>query len=80
MNINRKAIISSLWFALEVIGIFIVVQLIRFVIGNLNAFYSGLVLVLIAATLFGIAFLVAKNRDKQSRGKRGANTYSRLFG
>lgn len=79
MNIKRKTIISSLWFALEVIGIFIVVQLIRFAIGNLNAFYSGLVLVSIAAVLFGIAFLVAKNKDKQSPGKRLTKSYTGLI-
>ena len=79
MKITRTTIISSFWFALEVIGIFVVVQLIRFAIGNLNAFYSGLSLVLIAALLFGVAYLIAKNRDKQNRGKRSTSTYSRLF-
>ncbi|MEJ2104081.1 MAG: hypothetical protein P8X47_05825 [Ignavibacteriaceae bacterium] len=79
MNINRKTIIGSLWFALEVIGIFIVVQLIRFVIGNLNAFYSGLILVIIAAALFGIAFLVARNKDKQNPGKKKAKSYTGII-
>jgi len=67
MNISRKAVMSSLWFALEVIGIFIVIQLIRFVIGNLNAFYSGLSLVLIASVLFLVAFLIARGRDRRNR-------------
>jgi hypothetical protein len=78
MNISRKTIISSIWFALEVIGIFIIIQLIRFVIGNLNAFYSGLSLVLIASVLFLIAFLIARGKDKRHK-KPGTKTYTGLF-
>lgn len=77
MNITRKTIISSLWFALEVIGIFFIIQLIRYVIGNLNAFYSGLSLVLIASTLFLAAFLIARNKDRRKK-KQEARTYSEL--
>jgi hypothetical protein len=80
MNITRKTITSSLWFALEVIGIFVVVQFIRFVIGNLNAFYSGLILVMIAALLFVIAFLIARNKDNQNPRKPKARTFTGLFG
>jgi hypothetical protein len=78
MNINRKTIVSSIWFALEVVGIFIVIQLIRFVIGNLNAFYSGLSLVLIASVLFLVAFLIARSRDRRHKGP-GTKTYTGLF-
>ena len=78
MNINRKSIVSSIWFALEVVGIFIVIQLIRFVIGNLNAFYSGLSLVLIASVLFLVAFLIARSRDRRQKGP-GTKTYTGLF-
>jgi hypothetical protein len=78
MNINRKSIISYLWFALEVIGIFIIVQLIRFVIGNLNAFYSGLSLVLIASVLFLVAFLIARAKDRRHKKPR-TKTYTGLF-
>jgi TctA family transporter len=80
MNITRKTITSSLWFALEVIGIFVVVQFIRFVIGNLNAFYSGLILVTIALLLFAIALLIAKNKDNQNPRKPKARTFTGLFG
>jgi len=62
MNINRKTVWGSFWFVLEVIGIFLIVQLIRFVIGNLDAFYSGLSLVLIASILFLTAFFIAEKR------------------
>jgi hypothetical protein len=78
MNISKKTVISSLWFALEVIGIFIVIQLIRFVIGNLNAFYSGLSLVLIASVLFLVAFFIARSKDRRhSRPK--TKTFTGLF-
>ena len=80
MNISRKTITSSIWFALEVIGIFVVVQIIRFVIGNLNAFYSGLILVMIAALLFVVAFLIAKNKDDRNPRNPKAKTFSGLLG
>jgi TctA family transporter len=80
MTITRKTLINSFWFALEVIGIFVVVQFIRFAIGNLNAFYIGLSLMLIAAMLFGIAFLIARSKNRQNSGKSREKTYTRLFG
>jgi hypothetical protein len=80
MNISRKTITRSIWFALEVIGIFVVVQFIRFIIGNLNAFYSGLILVMIAALLFVIAFLIAKNKDNRNPRKPKAKLFSGLLG
>jgi len=79
MNVSRKTIVSSFWFALEVIGIFIVVQLIRFVIGNLDAFYSGLSLILIAALLHLIAFLLARNKDNQHPKKPRTKTYTGIL-
>lgn len=79
MNVNKKTIIDSLWFTLEVVGIFIVIQLIRFVIGNLDAIYSGLSLVLIASVLFLVAFLIARRRDRRHK-KPGTTTYTGLLG
>lgn len=78
MNITRKTIVSSMWFAIEVVGIFFIVQLIRFVIGNLDAFYSGLSLVLIASVLFLAAFLIARNKDRRHKSQ-GTKTFSGLF-
>jgi len=78
MNISRKTIVNWFWFALEVAGIFIVIQLIRFVIGNLNAFYSGLSLIVIALLLFLTAFLIARSKDRRQK-RPGENTYSGLF-
>jgi hypothetical protein len=80
MNISRKTLVGTLWFATEVIGIFVLIQVIRFVIGNLDAIYSGLSLVLIAAVLFVIAFLIARNRDNQNPRRPGTKTFTSLFG
>jgi uncharacterized membrane protein len=67
MDMNKRKVLNFLWFALEVVGIFLVVQLIRLVIGTMDAFYSGLVLVVIASILFIAAFFIAKRKDKQLR-------------
>lgn len=79
MSISRKTLFSYLWFALEVIGIFVLIQVIRFVIGNLDAIYSGLALLLIAAVLFVIAFLIARNKDHQNPRKPRAKTFTGLL-
>ena len=79
MNISKKTIVTSLWFALEVIGIFVVIQLIRFVIGNLDAIYSGLSLILIALILFSIAFMIARHKDNKNPKKPKAKTFTGLF-
>lgn len=67
MKVSKKIIISSFWFALEVVGVFILIQIVRFVIGNLDAFYSGLLLLLIASLLFIVAFLIAKGKDRHQK-------------
>lgn len=78
MNIRRKTLVSSIWFSLEVVGIFIVIQLIRFIIGNLNAVYSGLSLVFIASILFLVAFPIARRKDRHYKGP-GTTTYTGLL-
>lgn len=78
MKINKKIISGSFWFSLEVIGIFLLIQIIRFVIGNLDAIYCGLSIVLITLLLFLAAVLVAKYRDRQS-GKMVKRVYTRIF-
>jgi uncharacterized membrane protein YhaH (DUF805 family) len=80
MTINKKTLISSFWFALEVTGIFIVIHFIRAIIGNLDAIYIGLSLILIATLLFIIAFLIARFKDNQNPGKPGTKTFTRLSG
>jgi hypothetical protein len=76
MKISKKTIISSFWFALKVIGVFVLIQITRFVIGNLDAVYSSLSLLLIASLLFIGAFLIAMTKDRrqkreQSRSQTG---------
>jgi|GEM_PF-5809474 len=78
MNINKRSFSNSIWFSLEVIGIFLLIQLIRFIIGNLDAFYSGLSLILIASVLFLTAFLIAKRKDLRSR-KPSTKTFTGLL-
>ena len=78
MNISRKTLVSSLWFALEVIGIFLIIQLTRYLIGNLSAFYSGLSLILISSVLFLLAYIVARSKEKRHK-KPGTKLYTGLF-
>lgn len=78
MKINKKIITGSFWFSLEVIGIFLLIQIIRFAIGNLDAIYCGLSIVLVALLLFLAAVFVAKYRDRQSR-KTGKKIYMKMF-
>ena len=78
MNITRKTLVGSLWFALEVIGIFLIIQLTRYLIGNLSAFYSGLSLILISSVLFLLAYIVARSKEKRHK-KPVTKLYTGLF-
>jgi hypothetical protein len=78
MNITRKTLVSSLWFALEVIGIFLIIQLTRYLIGNLSAFYSGLSLILISSVLFLLAYIIARSKEKRHK-KPGTKLYTGIF-
>lgn len=80
MSINKKSIVSSIWFAIEVIGIFMAIQLVRFIVGNLDAIYSGISLILISGLLFVIAFLITRTKDNHKPGKPGNKTFIRLLG
>jgi hypothetical protein len=79
MTLSKKTIIDSFWFVIEVIGIFILVQLIRFIIGNLDALYTGISLILISAVLFLVAFIVTRSKDNRHRKKNNPKTFSSLF-
>jgi threonine/homoserine efflux transporter RhtA len=79
MNITKKTLLNSIWFAAEVIGIFVLIQLIRIVIGNLDAVYSGLIMVIIAGILFLAAYMVAKNKDDNHSKNQGSKTFSNTF-
>jgi len=76
MKINRKTMANSLWFTIEVIAIFLVVQLIRFIISNLDAVYIGLALILMSLALFFSAYLVARNKDRANSKQPIIKTYS----
>lgn len=76
MNISKKTLLSSLWFAAEVIGIFVVVQLIRIIIGTLDALFSGIILIVIAAILFLAAYFVAKHKDNNHSKNQNSKTIS----
>jgi high-affinity Fe2+/Pb2+ permease len=79
MSITKKSLLNSLWFATEVIGIFIVIQLIRIVIGNLEAIYSGIIMVIVAGILFIAAYLVAKNKDNNQSKNQSSKTFSGTY-
>lgn len=76
MKIKRKTMVNSLWFTVEVVAIFLVVQLIRFIISNLDAVYIGLALIIISLALFFSAYLVARNKDRANNIKSITKTYS----
>jgi len=78
MNLNKRTLIHSFWFAAEVIGIFFVIQIIRIIFGNLNALYSGLSLVLISGILFLTAFFIARKKDKHHNNIQ-KNPFSELI-
>ena len=79
MNITKKTLLSSLWFAVEVIGILVLIQLIRIVIGSLDAVYSGLIMVIIAGILFLAAYLVAKHKDNKHSKNQSSKTFSGTY-
>lgn len=76
MKTNKRTMANSLWFTIEVIAIFMVVQLIRFIISNLDAVYIGLAFILISLALFFGAYLVARNKDKANSKNPISETYS----
>lgn len=78
MNLNKRTLIHWFWFAAEVIGIFLVIQIIRIIFGRLDALYSGLSLVIISGILFLTAFLIARKKDKHHNNIQ-KNPFSELI-
>ena len=76
MKINGKSVANSLWFAAEVIVIFMVVQLIRFIISNLDAVSIGLALIIVSLSLFLGAYFIARNKDRSLSKKQLTKNYS----
>jgi hypothetical protein len=65
----KKTMINTFWFAIEVIGIFAIVQIVRYAFGNWDAPAIGLFLVGIASLLFTAAYLFARLKDKRDGNK-----------
>ena len=75
----RKTITNTLWFAIEVIGIFIIVQVVRYAFGNWDAPAIGLFLIGIASLLFTAAYLYARLKDKKDGSKPSGNEITGIF-
>jgi formate-dependent nitrite reductase membrane component NrfD len=75
----KKTIINSLWFAIEVIGIFVIVQVVRYAFGNWDAPAIGLFLIGITSLLFTAALLFARFKDKQDRNKPSGKTITSIL-
>lgn len=79
MKQTKKTIIHSFWFLLEVIGILITVQAIRYAFGNWDAPAIGLFLLGIASLLFSAAYLFARMRDKRNRNNPSGKTITNIL-
>jgi formate-dependent nitrite reductase membrane component NrfD len=73
MKYIKKTVTKSLWFIVEVIGIFVIVQVVRYAFGNWDAPAIGLFLIGIASLLFTAAYLYARFRDKRDSSKTSKN-------
>jgi uncharacterized membrane protein len=71
-----RSLKNTLWFVAEVVGIFVLVQAVRYAIGNWDALVTGLALLAMAVVLFVVAFLVARFKDKQDRRRPSDKEYS----
>jgi hypothetical protein len=71
-----RSLKNTLWFIVEVIGIFVLVQAVRFAIGNWDGFVISLALLAMAVVLFIAAFLVARFKDKQDGRRPSDKEYS----
>jgi formate-dependent nitrite reductase membrane component NrfD len=79
MKLVKRTIISSLWFTMEVIGILIIVQAVRYAFGNWDAPAIGIFLLGIASLLFTAAYLFARFKDKRNRNKPSSKTITNIL-
>jgi formate-dependent nitrite reductase membrane component NrfD len=75
----KKTIINTLWFIIEVIGIFVIVQVVRYAFGNWDAPAIGLFLFGIASLLFTVAYLFARFKDKRDRNKPSSRAITSIL-
>lgn len=76
MKKNKKLIKNGVQFLLEIIGIFILIQIISYVIGNWSAISIAVFLLSITLTLFVAAFLSARKKDKRKINKPSSGLIS----
>lgn len=79
MKEAKKTIISSLWFVTEVIGILIIVQVLRYVFGNWDAWAIAFSLLGVAGLLFIAAYFSARFKDKRDGNKPSDKAITSIF-
>jgi formate-dependent nitrite reductase membrane component NrfD len=79
MKYIKKTIINTLWFVIEVIGILVIVQVVRYAFGNWDAPAIGLFLVGIASLLFTAAYLFARFKDKRDGNKPSSKVITSIL-
>ncbi|NNG27538.1 MAG: hypothetical protein HKM87_08430 [Ignavibacteriaceae bacterium] len=74
---NKKNVKKRAWFLVEVFGIFVMVQSVRYSVGNWGAVSISLLLLSITLSLFIAAFLTARKKDKRNINKPTASEFTR---
>lgn len=67
MNIRNINISDRLWFILQIVLIFILIEAITIALGYFDAEIIALVLLLISAAVFGLGFIIARIKDKKHK-------------
>jgi hypothetical protein len=80
MMLIKKTMTNTFWFAVEVIGIFVIVQIVRYAFGNWDAPAIGLFLIGIASLLFTAAYLFARFKDRRDGNKPSGKAMKSLLG
>jgi membrane protein implicated in regulation of membrane protease activity len=65
MKLKRNSNVKGIWFAVEVLIIFISIEAIAYAFGHFDAGTIALVMLGVAALLFIAAFFNARRRDKK---------------
>lgn len=76
MKTNQKTVKSGAWFIIEVLGIFVLVQVIRYAVGNWSAVSIAFSLLSITLVLFISAFITARKKDKRNINKPTSNAFT----
>jgi len=73
---DHKHVKNGAWFIIEVLGIFILVQAIRYAVGNWDAVSIAFFLLSITLVLFIAAFITARKKDKRNINKPSSNAFT----